>query len=296
MSRGRPFNPYDEYPLYPGESHHPVGNMTDENQIRGLGPRAGDTDASHTTLNHPWGKVVLLSPAVGPNQSKRTIAAVQTEVFPRPFPWAIQARFSTDGVNFTPTIPGTWTGQLLVDFIKSFDVKTGPARESFTLEPGDGLPICALISRALTVNLTLLGEGALQLWVQFVVCPTTMIDCDELNPTPTPTPTPSTPAPYGIAVPNVSTRFPAVTATDYSIPAEPTRAILTIVNQSAVDLFVLFGAGPAQITPGDELATVVLPANAFAGYELAGYVGVVAFKFAADDSPGYALVTRGYYS
>lgn len=293
MSR-RPtrYDPYDQYPAYPGE-HYPTPDMTDENQILGLGPREGDTDASHVTLNHPWGKVVHLVPTSEVNGTLRTVAAVQTEVRPRPFPWAIQARFSRDGVNYTPIIPASWTGQLAVDIIKSFDVKTGPMRERFVLNPGEGLPICALISRSLTVNLSLLGENSLELWVALVVCPTTQIDCGELIPNPPPTPT--TPAPFGITVPNVVTRFPAVTATDYSIPAEPTRAVVTIVNQSAVDLFVTLGT-PTQITPGTELATVVLPANSFAGYELAGYVGIVSFKFAADDAPGYALVTRGYYS
>jgi hypothetical protein len=284
-------NPYDYDPNmgqgggYPGH-RAPPADLTDAAQHAGLGPLDGDTEVNHDTLNHPWGKVVKL------HGDGKSITLVQTEAHPRPFPWAIQARFSLDGKTFTPTVPGTWGGDVIFKFIKSFDVKTGPAVETFDLIAGDALPICALISRKLTVSVKIVGESVLDLWVQFVVCPTTQIDCAELVP---PTPTPTLPSPYGITTPNLITRFPAVTAIDYSIPAEATRASFTIVNQSAVDLFVTMGT-PAQIDPGDELATIVLPANAIAGYEVPGrYVGIVSFKFAADDGDGYALVTRGFY-
>jgi len=280
----------DDHPYsnrsYPGR-RAPPPDLTDQAQHAGLGPLDGDTEITHDTLNHPWGKVVKLSLTAGVGVSLRSAGLVATEAFPRPFPWAIQARFSTDGVTFTPTIPATWTGQIRFDFVKSFDVKTGVAKESFILDPGDGLPLCALIARALTVTATLLGEGALDIWVQFVVCPTTAIECGELSPS-SPVPT------FGITTPNIVTRFPAVAAVDYEIPAEPTRAVITFANMSAVDLFVCLAVG-ANATVGDELATIVLPANAVAGYEIAGYVGVVTFKFAADDSPGYVLVTRGFY-
>lgn len=286
MSR-RPFNPYDEYPLYPGEGHHQTDDMTDEAQILGLGPRLGDTDASHKTLNHPWGKVVHLVPFASVNGTLRTVAAVQTEVAPRPFPWAIQARFSRDGITYTPTIPASWTGQLAIDIIKSFDVKTGPMRERFILDPGDGLPVCALISRSLTVNVSLLGENALELWVALVVCPTTQIDCAELR-------GPAAEIPIGYTDLGIA-RFPAQTATPTIYIAHPRRAMFTIVNMSAANLFVAL-SGIVNITPGTEVASIVLPGNASAAYSVINFRGTISFRFDADDATGYALVSEGRYS
>ena len=49
------------------------------------------------------------------------------------------------------------------------------------------------------------------------------------------------------------------------------------------------------ITPGGEFATVVLPPNAFGGFQMDNYRGVLTFRFDADDGDGYALVTDGFY-
>lgn len=279
-------NPYDYDPHigngggYPGD-RAPAPDLTDAAQMLGLGPRDGDTEANHDTLNHPWGKVVKL------HGDGKSVTLVQTEAHPRPFPWAIQARFSLDGKTFTPTVPGTWGGDVIFKFTKSFDVKTGPAIETFDLIAGDALPICALISRKLTVSVKIVGEAVLDLWVQFVVCPTTQIDCAELTPAPPEAP------PAGI-IATTTARYPAIEANTYNIAADATRGLLVVANQSARNLFLHLGNG-VDTTPGSEFATVVLPPNAYAGYEVANYQGEIYFRFDGDDGPGYALVTQGTY-
>lgn len=266
---------------YPGQPQGP-DDLTDEAQMLGLGPRPGDTEATHTTLNHPWGKVVKL------HGDGKSVGLVDTEVFPRPFPWAIQARFSTDGITFTPTVPSGWGGTVTFRFIKSFDVKTGPAPETFVLEADDPLPLCALIARKLAVSVQIDGESVLDLWVQFVVCPTTQIDCADIV-GPASATTRLTPFTDGVA-----TRIPATSAPTTLIPAETRRAYALIANMSAVNLFIRLGDG-VSTTPGDELATIILPPGAFAGYEVLSYTGVITMKFDADDGTGYALVTQGLY-
>lgn len=274
-----PHNPYDYDPHigggYPGD-RAPPPDLTDLAQMIGLGPMEGDTEVTHQTLNHPWGKVVRLQ------GNGASITLVQTEAAPRPFPWAIQARYSLDGKTYQPTVPASWGGDLLFKFTKSFDVKTGPAIETFDLIAGEQLPICALISRKLTVTARTVGESLPDLWVAFVVCPTTQIDCAESS---------GVPQEAGFAD-ATSTRSGAVAATTYTLPANAKRAYLVVSNESAVDLFVKLGAGVVT-TPGSESATIRIPANTAGGYEVLNYRGVVTYKFAADDGSGYALVTEG---
>jgi hypothetical protein len=186
MSR-RNRNDYDwDYPHRPGSPHDgypPLDNLTDEMQWAGLGPAQGDEMPDRRIFNHPWGKTTLLSAVGIPSKgipAQLTDQLVQTEAYPRPFPWAIQARFSLDGVTYTPRVPATWGGTVTFKFRKSFDLKTGQATETAVLIADQALPLCSIIARALAVSVTIEGESVLDLYVQFVVCPTQQIDCTEL--------------------------------------------------------------------------------------------------------------------
>ena len=298
-----PHNPYDYDPHlgqygggYPGD-RAPPPDLTDQAQILGLDPRAGDTEATHTTLNHPWGKVVQL---FGDGKS---ITLVQTEAYPRPFPWAIQARFSLDGKTFTPTVPGTWGGDVIFRFIKSFDVKTGPAREVFDLVAGEALPICALIARKLTVTAQIVGESVLALWVQFVVCPTQQIDCGEASGV-----TPGAAkegiitrlVPSTIGAPSVE--GPGVLA----LPANPARKQFIVQNHATTNMYVALGdrASP-PLAEGEPEWSILLPPAVAAGEngvsnyvsDLGAYTGPVTVVWDPDGGPttppgGDAMVTE----
>lgn len=233
-----------------------------------------------------WGKRIFLHSESIEGQLPRTsITAIATDAMPVITPMVVSLRFSLDGKTFTPEVPGAFGGEVRVELVEMIDVKTGPFREDFTLEAGDRQPFCGVVCQALQVSVTIIGENV-QLWVQAFAAPTTTIDCaDVVGPAET--------TPAGI-VATTTARYPAVTASTYNIAADANRGLLVVVNQSAVNLFLHLGNG-VSITPGDEFATVVLPANAFAGYEVTNYRGEIYFRFDADDGTGYALVTQGTY-
>lgn len=246
-------------------------------------------------LPHPgssrWGKVALLAtgtaiPATGRQSS---LDFVQTGIIAdSPIPIAVKFRFSTDGVTYTPEVPALFGGNVIVDFIEQIDMKSGPFKESFTLEPGDPMPICAVIARGLNVAVRLDAEDT-SLFVEVVAAPTTSIDCaDVVGPTNSPT----TIQPFTTTS---TARYPAEVANTYNLAVVPKRAYLIFTNQSTTaNLFIHLGVG-VTTTPGSEFATIILPPNTFAGYEVLNYTGEVYFKFDADDANGYTLVTQGLY-
>lgn len=248
-------------------------------------------------LPHPgtsrWGKVARLATGTQVNSQNKhgRLTFVQTEVIaPTPTPIAIKVRFSLDGLTYAPEVPATFGGNVIVDLIETIDMKSGAFLESFTLAPGDPMPICAIMACALNLSVSLDAEDAV-LFVEVVAAPTTMIDCaDVVGPANTTT---TTPTGWDTTFSSV-VRYDALTAPTYTLAAKPKRAYLTIANQSAANLFIKLGAG-VDITPGTEVATIVLPPGAFAGYEVLRFVGVVEFKFDDDDATGYALVTEGFY-
>lgn len=285
-----PHNPYDYDPHlgggYPGH-RAPPPDLTDLAQMLGLDPRDGDTEVTHQTLNHPWGKVVQL------HGDGRSITLVQTEAYPRPFPWAIQARFSTDGKNYTPTVPAAWGGDVIFKFTKSFDVKTGPAIETFDLVAGEPLPICALIARKLTVQVKIVGESVLDLWVAFVVCPTQQIDCAE-----------SSGVTPGAASESVITRIaPTITSGGVQLlAANPLRKGFVIQNHANSDLYVALG--PSVTPPGGSQPawSFILPGLPAGGDDLGvtnmagdGWVGPIFGVWLDVDAglpDGYAMATE----
>lgn len=221
-----------------------------------------------------WGNVKLL-------KGGQTNTFANTTMQPIVTPMAIQLAFSLDGLTFTPNVPAAATGNILVDIIKAIDVKSGPAVESVTLAPGAAMPFCTVIAKAISVNVTNVGEGSTPIFVMCVVCPTTMVDCGSI----------ANPNPDGYSTTAIG-RFAAVAASVYHQAAQPTRVQFYIQNRSAANLFVAFGP-TVSIAPGAEVATFVLPGGISAVQENSGYQGPITFQFDANDATGYALLTTG---
>jgi hypothetical protein len=229
--------------------------------------------------NNRWGNAVLLKG--GATYTFVNVGMDAGNDYPTPM--AIAVEFSTDGVNYTPSVPTTvGVGTLTVTLIKAVDVKAkGPLIEATTLSPGQALPFCTFLARGITVVVSNDGEGATPVFVHVTVAPTTMVDCQSIsNPV------------AGAYSSATATRLPATAATVYHVAAQPTRAQLYIQNRSAQDLFINFGS-TVSVTPGAELATIVLPGGISAITENAGYQGPVTLEFAGTDAAGYALVTTG---
>lgn len=235
-----------------------------------------------------WGKVLLLHTDTLNGQPPRTsVTFIDTELLPQITPMAVSLRFSLDGQTFTPAVPSAFGGTLRVQLIEAVDMKAGPFVESFTLEADDVQPFCGIICRALSLSVNLEGENQ-QIWVQAVAAPTTSIDCaDVIGP-------PSTTTTIRPMTDGSATRVAAVAAVTTLVPANPDRGLFSIVNQSNVNLFVRLGDG-VDVTPGSELATIVLPASVVGGWEVANYTGVISFAFDGSDAGGYALYTEGVY-
>jgi hypothetical protein len=244
----------------------------------GLGPRQGDEAPRRGSYpNARWGATELL-------ELGKSVTLVVTPVFRDPCPIGYQLRFSTDGINFSATMP-TDRG-IDVTLIKSFDPKAGVANERFGIDPGQTQPTCQVIARSLTITAKSAETSLGALHIQAVACQLATLDCEVVIPAP-----PTTPA--GFADRTIA-RFPAVTADTYNIAADSKRAYFTVANQSAANLFVALGAG-VTITPGSEFATFVLPPDAAAGCEVLNWTGELTLRFDADDADGYALVTEGLY-
>jgi len=239
-----------------------------------------------------WGKVERLATGtqVVAGKPQQILSFVQTGIIAdQPTPIAIKIRFSLDGLTYTPEVPSTFGGNVIVKLIETIDMKTGAFLESFTLAPGDAQSFCSIMAMGLDLSVALDGED-IALFVEVVAAPTTMVDCNDIVPPP---PTTTTPA---IIQPNTQrARYDAVTANTYNIPVTAKRGYFLITNMSAANLFVSLG-GDVDITPGSELATIVLPPGAFAGYEALNYMGSITFRFDADDASGYALTTEGFYA
>jgi len=227
-----------------------------------------------------WGMVRQLN---GTNQRAATFIA--TDVFDLPQPLAVSLSFSTDGQVFSPVVPAIGNNSVVVDLIRGIDPQSSPVTDRHELFEGDVQDFCAVIAQSLQVNVRLDGEPPDQLFVAVVVTPVSSLDCEQIIPQPTPVP--------GFAVTG-TTRWPAATASTYVIGADPTRALFSIVNQSAANLFVHLGAG-VNIAAGSEFATVVIPGNVSGGFSVDNYRGVITFRFDADDATGYALTTVGSY-
>ena len=246
-----------------------------------------------------WGKRALLhlSAITGPPliAPRDRLTFISTGPQPQITPMAVSLRFSTDNATFTPAVPSAFTGTVHVDLIQMIDVKTGAFVESFDLEADETQPFCSVMCMALQVNVRIEADDASQqLYVQAVACPTMTMDCADINGgggtggnvTATIKPFPET----------FVTRHPASNIANLTI-ANPDRAYALLANMSTVaNMFVLLGEG-VSFTPGDEIATIIMPPNTFAGYEVLNYTGPIDIVWDQDDSTnGYGLVTEGVYT
>lgn len=237
-----------------------------------------------------WGKVARLATGtqVGPTARQGNLTFVHTDVIsPTPIPIAIKVWFSLDGQTYSPNVPASFGGNVIVSLIETVDMKSGAFTESFTLAPGAPMPICATMACALSLSVALDGEDA-ALFVEVVAAPTTTIDCGDIV---GPTNATTTIKPFTDAA---VVRLPVVTVMG-QIGAEPRRAYLLLTNQSATrNLFIRLGDG-VDATPGAELASIILPPNTFAGYEVLNYTGIVSYVWDGADASGYSLATQGLY-
>jgi hypothetical protein len=237
-----------------------------------------------------WGKVARLATGTAINSTKRqgVLDFVQTGIISSsPTPIAIRMRFSTDGTTFTPNVPALFGGNVIVELIEAVDMKSGAFRETYTITPGNPLPICAVLACGLNISVKLDAEDV-SLFVEVVAAPTTQIDCAELV---GPINATTVIKPFTDAA---VVRLPVVTSMG-QIAAEPRRAYLLLTNQSTTrSLFIRLGNG-VDATPGAELASIILPPNTFAGYEVLNYTGIVSYLWDGADASGYALATQGLY-
>lgn len=276
-------DPYPKYRYQGGQDRYSKA-LTDDAQAELLVPRRGDDLPGLGGFNTPWGKVHQLT------QQAPSLTFVITPVFEQPIPMAIQLRFSLDGITYTPHVPSTYTAARGVEFtlIRSIDPKSGQFQESFELLADDAQPFCSVIARSLTVGARLTTDSPgsyTPLYVQCVVCPVSNIDCDAVSPPVAPVP--------GFADATIA-RFAAQTLLPTVILPNPRRALFSISNMSAANLYVAL-AGTVNITPASEFATVVIPGNVAGGYSVENYRGAIAFQFDADDATGYAVKTEGIY-
>lgn len=124
--------------------------------------------------NNRWGKAQRL-------KGGSSYTFVNTEMLPMVTPMALSISFSLDGINFSPVVPLAFGGVIGVTLMKAVDVKAGAFNESFALNPGEAMPFCSLIAKALTVSIDNTSEAAPDIWVHAVACPTEMIDCGSVT-------------------------------------------------------------------------------------------------------------------
>lgn len=248
-----------------------------EDLLRTLMGRPGEIPAPG---NDRWGKSVQLTPQT------ETYCVVNTGMLGDvPTAVALQLSFSLDDETYTPEVPAAFPGLVSVDLIKAVDVKSGGFRESVLLNPGEAMPFCTLLARALTVNVSISGEGVTGLYVHAVAAPVQTIDCESITNTPN--------SPWS----DVNTlRVAANTAGAFvGLAASPAAKQIFIQNNSAVDLLLGFGSLIPSLGP-PPIYNFILPGGIHAIYESVpgAFIGKVRAIFAAGGvSTDYAVFTRG---
>jgi hypothetical protein len=200
-------------------------------------------------------------------------------------PMALEISFSIDGVTFTPQVPLTYANQVAVVITKAVDIKSGAFTETTILNPGEGLPFCTLIARALTVTVSIFGESAGELFVHCAACPTQTVDCESIA------------SPANAAWNDVdTTKFAADTVGAFSaLVASPSTKQVIIQNDTATDLLIGFGSLIPGLGP-PPTANIVLPGGFHGVWESfpGAMVGAVHGIFAAGGSATeFATFTRG---
>jgi hypothetical protein len=211
---------------------------------------------------------------------------IQTGMLDIITPMALQLAFSIDGINFTPIVPITASQHAIVTVTKSVDVKSGAFVESFDLTPGNGMPICSLIARALTVTVQNVPDsGTPDLWVHAAACPTTMIDCGSITSNPD--------SPWNDVITDT---FPANTPGNFvALPASNGAKQVIVQNNSAVSLYLGFGTFIPSPGP-PPFSNLILPGGIHAIWEsqLGAFIGAVNAAFGPGGlATDFATFTRG---
>lgn len=225
-----------------------------ESLLYELTGRAGDLPQPG---NDRWGKARKL---VG----GESYTFISTGMMPLVTPMALQLSFSLDGVVFTPALPLGFPNNIGVVITKAVDVKSGAFTETTVLTPGESMPFCTLIAKALTVTIQNTIEASPDLWVHCVACPTETIDCGSV--------TVAADSPWNDVV---SVSFPANTPGNFIALGASNGARQVIVqNNTSVPLYLGFGSfipspGPPPfsnlILPGGINAVWESQLNAFKG-------------------------------
>ena len=230
--------------------------------------------------NNRWGNAKKL-------EKGESYTFVNTEMLPIITPMAIQLSFSLDGVTFSPAVPLTFANNIQVDIIKGIDVKSGAFNETTVLIPGESLPFCSLIAKAVTVSVTNQDEGGGAIWVHCAVCPTTMIDCGSVT------------AGNDQSWNDVSSiSFAADTAGPFvALPANTGARQIIIQNNTAVPLYLGFGAFIPNPGP-PPFSNMILPGgiNAIWESQLGAFTGAIRAAFGPGGlSTEFATFTRGIH-
>jgi len=278
VSNGNPWQP--SWPIIPpNPGGQPGGWSNPDDQLAAIIGRSGDLPKPGSNR---WGKAQTLSNSKG-GQSSYAFVSV-AEYLPEITPMAVQASFSLDGQTFTPQVPLAYTAALVVVVTRAVDVKSGPFREVFVLNPGDAFPFCTTIARGMTITIGLIDEAAPDIAVHCVATPTTMVDCESLTPAEDPT--------WSDAA---TLHFPASTVGVFvGVAAMSGTKQVIVQNNTATDL--LLGLG--SVVPGNgppPVSSIRLPGGVNAVWESGGFVGQVRGIFAAVGSATeYATFTRGF--
>jgi hypothetical protein len=267
-------------------------NNIPDSYVRAVMGKPGEPPIPGNTRGR-WGQLIALG-----NGQPRRKQLISTDVYPMPVPWAVQFRFSTDGVTFTPAIPAGFSGgELVIEILKGIDQQSSPSQEEIRLVAGDVVPFCNLIAQSLQISAFVDVEGPASIWVQAIATIVSNVDCaDIVGPI----------AGKTVVVDgydtSLSTRFAAsgivFPGSVNLLFANPLRRQFFIQNDSDTDFGVLFSNTEAiSWTPGSEQLSLIIPAGNNLTYE--SFVGCYRGRVVGSTKPGgptpvgFVLVTEG---
>ena len=247
-----------------------------------------------------WGNVLTLTNGAPSTGRRHSAMFVSTPTFEENRQWKLEARFwNPDGGFWQTTYPATVPGSITIKVDRAIDRDKGAVSEDFVV--ASGLPWIAPVVTAIQLNVTAQMDAGAPASVEVEICAVPTLCCDD-GPGGIPAGVANG---YSVAP---TSRFPtdAAGAAAYITPASivvmaglATRAQFFFQNRSAVDLAIRFGAG-ADLDPGSEFATMVLPGDISAIYESPAngecYKGPVSISISAADPTGYILVTQGVFT
>lgn len=239
-----------------------------------------------------WGAVLALTATTGHG------ALIATPPSPLPVPFAVEIRFSADGVTYSTVSP---VDDVQFAVIKTLDEMGGVIRERVNVARGDAFPYCQLAARSVSIAVESFTPGEFdgpRLWVSAVLVPTATYECPSVIAVATRTRLEG----WGVTDGTVEThRYSIAEIESAVIPfpafgASALRASLILCNDSDVDVYV--GFGPSSANPPDQFGVIKL--NPGDTYESppGGYQGPVTLSVdtGSTDPNGYVLATQGLFT